>query len=584
MNLYFHGLYKSYGGKTVLANISGAINGKDKIGLVGVNGIGKSTLAEILAGRKAMDSGEIEYSPADARILYIEQYPKFAACMSVFDVIYRIAWQEEKSRQDVTTTVKKALNQVGLKEEKWEQQAQNLSGGERTKLSLCRALVRDFDLLILDEPTNHLDIESSHWVEQFAQSLKKPLLVISHDRYFLDQVVNKIWELTGQGLKVYEGNYSAYKKQKEIELANMTKEYNKQQAKIQQLKAEINERANWYRRAHKGAGKNDYYRSRAKKHARVLKAKQKELERIEKVKIDKPKKPLSPAFEVINKNILGKKLPQFLVQGKNLTKSFGEKLVFKDVSFNIRRGDRIALIGPNGAGKTTLLKTICQLEKNYRGTININPSVKIGYFAQQLENLNQQATVLEDVLTVETTAAEARLLLACLLFRGDDVYKKIADLSMGEKGRVAFAKLILSGANLLVLDEPTNYMDIVSKERIEDTLEEYKGSILFVSHDRYLIDRLANRIFVIADQKLHCYEGNYRYYLSKYSEQQKRKELGNEYRSLTNSIRKLECELAFLSGKLNEELEEEEKEKLNARFLTIAEQLRQKKEKLNKQK
>ncbi|MEG6522449.1 ribosomal protection-like ABC-F family protein [Desulfotomaculum sp. 1211_IL3151] len=578
MNLYFNDLSKSYQGKTVFDTIHGAIHGGDKIGLIGANGKGKTTLARILAGQEVADAGEIRRSPAYGRIFYVEQYPMFNANVSVYEEIYRMASRDQNHSKDYPTMVKKTLNKVGLGEERWGQRAASLSGGEKTKLVLGKAMVCDFDLLILDEPTNHLDMNSYIWLEEFVQNLGQPLLMISHDRFFLDRVVNRIWHLTDQGLKVYEGNYSAYKMQRELERVSITKEYEKQQNQIQQLGQMIHQRKNWYKNAHQAAGQNDFYRSKAKKHASVLKAKERELARIEKNKIEKPKKALSPAFEVINKSIIGKKFPRFLVQVEKLCKSYGNKVLFQDISFNLGRQDKIALIGQNGVGKTSLLKTICHLDQDYRGTITINPSVKIGYFAQELDNLHSGSTILDEVLIEGSTVEETRLLLACLLFRGDAIYKKIANLSMGERGRVAFAKLILSGANLLVLDEPTNYMDIESKEKIEEVLEEFEGVVLFVSHDQYFIQRLANGIFQIENRKLYCYDGDYAYYLSKCKEQKGKEESGLDYTQLTDNIRRLECELAFLSGKLNEPLEQEEKARLNERFLATAKELRSNKD------
>ena len=282
---------------------------------------------------------------------------------------------------------------------------------------------------------------------------------------------------------------------------------------------------------------------------------------------------MSPAFEIINKSIIGKKFPRFLVQGKNLYKRYGSREIFQDVAFNIKHQDKIAVLGENGVGKTTLLKIICGLDKDFSGKLEISPSVKIGYFAQELDNLNSEATILDDVLVEGHTVEETRLLLASLLFRGDDVFKKIGNLSMGEKGRVAFAKLILSGANLLVLDEATNYMDIVSREKIEEALEEFGGSIIFVSHDRYFIRRLANRIFLVEDKKLRCFEGDFEYYLAKCKHQEAQEEIGEDYRTISENIKRLELELAFLAGKLDEVADEEEKEKLNERFLTVAREL-----------
>jgi len=576
MHLHFQDLSKSYNGKAIFENINGDINGADKIGLVGLNGIGKTTLARLIAGKETGDAGIIEYAPSHLRILYIEQHPQFDPRASVYEAIFNVV----TIKQNTETIVKKSLNQIGISEEKWSQSAVSLSGGEKTKLALSRIMVTNFDLLILDEPTNHLDTKSCEWLEEFIGQLDKPILIISHDRFFLDHAVNKIWELTARGLKSYEGNYSAYRTQKEIELKNISREYGKQQMKIQHLKQVIDAREDWYKSAHQAAGQNDFYRSKAKKHTNVLKAKRKELERAEKAKIDKPEKPVSPAFEVINKNIRGKKYPQYLVRGHNLGKSFGSKIIFQDISFHIKRGDKIALIGANGVGKTTLLKTICGLDKDYQGTVTINPAVKTGYLAQELNNLPDGATILDSVLDEGTTTAEARLLLASLLFRGGDVYKVIANLSMGERGRVAFAKLILSGADLLILDEPTNYMDIESKEKIEEVLDEFKGIILFVCHDRYFIQRVANRIFNIDNQKLNCYDGNYEYYLAKCRIQKVKDNIGSEYEQLTDSIRKLECELAFLGAKLNEKMDDTEKKQLNERFLAAAKELNTHKERL----
>ena len=573
MNIKFAQLSKSYKGKTVFEKISGQINDGDRVGLVGVNGVGKTTLAKILAGLEEKDSGSITYSPPHMKVLYLEQYPSFEENVTVYDVAFRMALKYFGNQADAATLAKKGLLEVGMKEDRWKQKAISLSGGEKTKLTLYKAYVADFDLLILDEPTNHLDTKSLEWLEEFVLKINTPLLVISHDRFFLDKVANKIWELTSKDLKIYDGNYSSYKIQKDIEIKNITKEYNKQQMRISQLKEEINDRRSWYNSAHKGAGTNDYYRSRATKHARVLKAKQRQLERIEREKIEKPLKPMSPAFEIINKSIIGKKFPRFLVQGKNLYKRYGSREIFQDVAFNIKHQDKIAVLGENGVGKTTLLKIICGLDKDFSGKLEISPSVKIGYFAQELDNLNSEATILDDVLVEGHTVEETRLLLASLLFRGDDVFKKIGNLSMGEKGRVAFAKLILSGANLLVLDEATNYMDIVSREKIEEALEEFGGSIIFVSHDRYFIRRLANRIFLVEDKKLRCFEGDFEYYLAKCKHQEAQEEIGEDYRTISENIKRLELELAFLAGKLDEVADEEEKEKLNERFLTVAREL-----------
>ncbi|WP_026894232.1 ribosomal protection-like ABC-F family protein [Clostridiisalibacter paucivorans] len=572
MNFYFENLYKSYDGKKIFENISGRIDSEDRIGLIGTNGIGKTTLAKIISGRETSEKGKVEIS-SSLKILYIDQEPKFDANISAYDELFKFSLSNDSNTRKPEFIIQKALNTIGLAKELWYQKAKYLSGGEKTKLMLCKIMISNFDLLILDEPTNHLDLVSCQWLEEYLIQLNKTILVISHDRFFLDKVTNKIWELTSESLKVYKGNYSEYKIQKENEIKSIMKEYEKQQSKIQSLGKVISERKNWFTSAHSSAGQNDFYRAKSKKHASVIKAKERELEKLETNKIDKPKKIVSPAFEVINKNILEAKLPPILVRVENLYKKYGKRTIFEKISFNVMREDKIALIGDNGVGKTTLLKIIKDLDGEYEGKVVINPSVRIGYFSQELGNLNSKNNIIDEILLIGSRPDEARMLLAVLFFKGDDIQKTINDLSMGEKCRVAFAKLILSGANLLILDEPTNYMDIISKEKIEEALEDFQGSIIFVSHDRYFIKKIANRIIEIENKKIKFYDGDYCYYLSKKQEEFVQDKIGRDYNQISNNIRRLECELSFISGKLAEPLDEEKKEQLNEKFMKIAKEL-----------
>lgn len=573
MQLDFQGISKYYHGKKVLENIHGRIHDGDKIGFIGENGVGKTTLARLLAGEETPDDGTIKYAPVRPNIFYLPQHPVFVPGISPYEELYQTAVKYASGKKDLHLLVKKSLHQAGLPEARWRQSGETLSGGEKTKLMLAKLLVRDFDFLILDEPTNHLDMESAVWLEKTIKSLNKNMLIISHDRYFLDNVAHKIWELTDQGLKSYEGNYSAYKIQKENALKHAQKEYDKQQWKIKHLQETIREKKNWFASAHKSAGQSDFYRAKAKKHAGAAKAKEAELARLEKDRVDKPKKAISPAFEIINKNILHEKLPPVFIQADQVSKKYGGKAIFQEVSFRLKRDEKAALIGGNGSGKTTLLKMICGFDKEFQGTITRNPSLRIGYFAQELECLNHQGTVLDNVMTENIPLKEARLLLACLLFKGDDVFKNIAGLSMGEKCRVAFARLILSGPNLLVLDEPTNYLDIISKEKIEEVLEEFAGSVLFVSHDRYLIKRIATKVMSLENGHLKYFDGDYGYYLEKSREEKQQRDQGIADADIGDHIRRLECELAYLGGRLNERLDEEEKARLNEEFLTKAREL-----------
>ncbi len=578
MSLSFENLSKSYAGKTVFENINGKIYAGDRIGLIGTNGVGKTTLVKLLAGKESRDSGSIRY-PSSLKIFYGEQYPQFVEGASVYELVYEtIAANSSnfklKDSKEIAALAKKSLNNISLGSELWEQQAEKLSGGEKTKLMLCKVMVSDFDLLILDEPTNHLDMESCQQLEDYLNSLDKTILIISHDRYFLDHVVNKIWELTPKELREYAGNYSDYKTQKGNEEKNLQKEYEKQEARIQELERMINDRKNWYASAHKSAGQHDFYRAKAKKHSSVMKAKKRELERLENNRIAKHPKAVSPAFEIINKGFADKKLPPVLVRVQNLSKNFGNRIILQNVSLDIKRGDKIALLGANGVGKTTLLKMIINLDQDYQGTVTMNPSLKLGYFTQELSDLNNDTTILDEVLTRGGVRVdEARLLLACLLFRGNDVYKKIGNLSMGEKCRVIFAKLILSAPDLLILDEPTNYLDIISREKIEEVLEDFRGSMFFVSHDRFFTQRLANRIFLLQNQRIKCYDGNYEYYLAKREKESLQAKVGVDFAQISNNIRRLELELAFLSGKLAEPLAEEEKEQFNQEFIRVVKEL-----------
>lgn len=579
MNIYFDDLTKDFQGKIVFEDISGSINNNEKVGLIGSNGVGKTTLARIIAGMESYEKGSINYSPYGLKIQYLNPNDFNFETIKVSEYLSPLSKEDNKLLTDTQVRIKKALSQAGLEEDILARQINSLSGGEKTKVMLCRAIIDDFDLLILDEPTNHLDLETRAWLEGFIKALSKTVLIISHDRYFLDEAATCIWELNKDELKSYSGNFTSYKLQKENETKNTIKEYDKQQQKIKELERNIALRKEWYDKAHKAAGQNDFWRSKAKKQVSIMHAKEKALERLEDNKVEKPKADAAPAFDIINKNLSSIKLPKYLMRINDLHKSFGERVLLKNASLNLIKGDKAAIIGKNGSGKTTLLKMINGLDKNYSGSISINPSVKIGYFAQELETLDLNNSILDNVLSPPFTISEVRLLLASLLFKGDDVFKKVHSLSMGEKSRVAFAKLMLSQANVLLLDEPTNYLDIVSREKIEEVLQGYKGTILFVSHDRYFINNIANKIFELDNETIVTWEGNFKDYIkNKNTPKDSNKDFS--LKSIKEEISKLDLELAFLSGKLSEASDEDEKEKLNNRFLEVSRILRALKDKI----
>lgn len=582
MNIILDNICKDYDGKPVFTDISGRIDNGDKIGLIGSNGVGKTTLAKIIAGFVSFEKGNLGIFGGNRKINYLSQGFLEKEDYTMHEYLIKASSSDDE--YSINKDIRKLLTELkmGIEEGSLDRPINTLSGGERTKLMLANVLGQDFDLLILDEPTNHIDTESRVFLEKLINKIQKTVLIISHDRYFLDKTVSRIWELSSKELKEYTGNYTDYKKQKGIELINNQREYKKQQLEIEHLKEIINDRKEWLSIAHKAAGQNDFYRSKAKKHVSVMRAKEKQLERLEENKTEKIKDDIAPCFDIINKSIINTKLPKYIIQIKKLCKNYGNKVILDNVFLDVLRGDKIGVIGKNGSGKTTLLNILNGLDKQYEGHVSINPSVKIGYFSQQLETLDYDKSILDNLIIDGIAEVQARALLANLLFKGGDIYKCIRVLSMGERCRVVLAKIILSGSNLLILDEVTNYMDINSKEKVENVLREFKGSIIFVSHDRYYINSVANKIFELDSKKINIFDGNYDFYLNKKEENEIVKTIGDDYKTITETITKLECELAFLGGKLSENLLGEEKEELNEKFMKTSKELRTYKEKINK--
>ncbi len=570
MNIVFEGVSKSYHDRMVLQNVSGGINQGEKVGLIGSNGIGKTTLARILAGAETPDQGSIEYTPPNGLIIYLQQYSDFQPGASVYEELYQAVSKNANVYGPLDTVVKKSLHQFEIHESLWGLPAASLSGGEKTKLMLCKTLTRDFDLLILDEPTNHLDMDSAATLEGIIKGIKQSVLILSHNRYLLDRVADRIWELTPSGLKAYKGNYSAYKTQKENEEKHTAKEYEKQQLRIRQLTEGIRQRRSWLA----GAQKNSDYKNAAKTQASAIKAKEKELARLLSNKIPKPRQAPLPAFDFINKfPVQNQKLSPLVIRASQLTKAYGDHTVFTDVSFTMGRGEKAALLGDNGAGKTTLLKILCGVDRDFQGQLSLDPALRIGYFSQEFEELDLGGTILENMKTFDKSAENIRTLLACLLFRKNDVFKKVKGLSMGERCRVAMARLILSGANFLVLDEPTNYLDMGAKEKIEAVLERYAGGILLVSHDAYFVQRMAAKIMRLEQGALKIYEGNYDDYLRKRKNEGAENKGGLDLVTIRNRILQLECDLSCLGGKLNQRLGEEDKKSLHEEYLRKAQEV-----------
>lgn len=538
MLLQASGIKKLYGVEPVLDGINLQIQERDRVGLVGVNGAGKSTLLQILAGEMSYDGGQI-FKAKETTIGYLAQNSGLQSgrtiweeMMNVFahlietekelrqmeeqiadpalmenpkkyqELLDRYAvrsdWFKDHGGYEMETRIRSVLHGMGFGSFAPDTPISTLSGGQKTRLALARILLQAPDLLMLDEPTNHLDIATLTWLEDYLRSYSGALLVVSHDRYFLDRLVTSIVEIERHQSKRYTGNYSRYIDLKAAEYESAMKQYEKQQDEIARMEEFI---------------QKNIVRASTTKRAQ---SRRKALEKME--RMDKPLGDLKKAsfsFEV--EYMSGKDV----LQVKNLAVSFAPPHhLFQNVSFDLHRGETVALIGPNGIGKSTLLKCLTGSERPASGTIQWGTRVKIGYYDQEQTNLNPSNTVLEELWSHYPHMEEARIrtVLGNFLFSGEDVLKKIAALSGGEKARVALAKLMLLEANMLILDEPTNHLDLFSKEVLESALMDYEGTLLFISHDRYFLNKMAERIIELHPQGVEHFLGNYDDYTAKKQE------------------------------------------------------------------
>ncbi|RUS45330.1 ABC-F family ATP-binding cassette domain-containing protein [Cohnella sp. AR92] len=529
MLLQASGITKHYGVTPVLEGLSLLINERDRIGLVGVNGAGKSTFLRIIAGELTADSGSIS-KPRELKIGYLAQNSSFNGQSTLQEVMFDAfgplleqerelrrleermadpAEQQDSARYEALLTqyaekndrfrdaggfemdnrIRSVLHGMGFGDFPPGTQVASLSGGQRTRLALARLLVVQPELLLLDEPTNHLDIATLTWLEQYLRTYSGAMVIVSHDRYFLDATVTSIVEIERHSATRYTGNYSRFMEQKEADFAQKAKLYEQQKKEIARMEDFIQRnlvRATTTRRA------------QSRRNA---------LERIE--RLEKPGTLKQASFSFSTERRTGKDV----LQVSEASASPSEELapLFKDVSFDAKRGERIALLGPNGVGKTTLLKALVGTLPLRKGTIRWGTGVMLGYYDQEQKQLNKANTVLEEVWSEYKMLPEAeiRTVLGNFLFSGEDVKKTVGSLSGGEKARVALSKLMLRKANVLVLDEPTNHLDLWSREVLEAALEEYEGTLLFVSHDRYFLNRLADRIVELHPEGAEHFLGNY---------------------------------------------------------------------------
>ena len=527
-------LTKVYGTDVILEGADFHVNNGDRIGLVGRNGAGKTTLLNMITGELTPDDGQV-FVPAYLKIGYLKQRDNFKSDDTVIEAINRIFEPLQKLEEEIAraadmiaqnphdeslinrldqlnqryerqggytykSEVTGILNSMAFNEDFYDKKIDTLSGGERTRLALAALLLEKPDLLILDEPTNHLDIGMLKWLEQYLASYKGSIIIVSHDRYFLDRCTSRIFEIEHHKLKAYDGNYSAFAEKKrqlrEAELraySNQQREIARQEAMIRRMKERGTEKL-----------------------AKRAQSREKRLEHVQ--KLDAPKIQEGKIKISFNQDFQS---GSDVITADNLSKSFGfgkdRRLLFENVNMDIKRGEKICIVGPNGVGKTTLLKIILQELQPDEGRLKIGHNVTFGYYDQGQQLLNPSNTVLGEMKETYRmyTDTQMRSLLGRFLFKNDDVFLKVQDLSGGEKARLALLKLMLGGANTLLLDEPTNHMDIESKEVFEEALSEFPGTAIVISHDRYFLQKIPDRILELTSEGITEYLGKYDYYVEK---------------------------------------------------------------------
>ena len=521
---------KRFGPKVLFQDLDWLVTPHDRVGLVGANGTGKTTLLKILGGLESLDYGTLTrqrgiqcgYLPQDG--LSLSGRTVFAECLSVFDQVHQMQREQEelahrmaevdhagaeyaqiaerfhriqaelqaRDGYSIEAEVGTVLNGLGFRKEDWQRRTEEFSGGWQMRIALAKLLLEKPNLLLLDEPTNHLDLETRNWLEQYLADYPYAYVLISHDRYFLDVTVKKTAEIWNKQVAFYSGNYEKYLAQKTERRSQLEAAYRNQKEKADQLEAFINR-----------------FRYQATK-AKQVQSRIKELERMEKIEIPPEEKAIHFSFPQPRSS------GRMVAEAKDLAKSYGPKHVFSGVNFVIERGDRIALVGVNGAGKSTLIKLLAAMEAATSGELRLGHNSDVDYFAQdQYKALDPQARMLDDLFEVapRSTQTELRSLLGCFLFSEDDVFKTIGVLSGGERNRYALARMLLHPSNFLLLDEPTNHLDLRAKDVLLNALQKFTGTVVFVSHDRYFIDKLAMRVFEIGDGRLEVFPGNYEDYL-----------------------------------------------------------------------
>lgn len=535
MILSCQNLSKSFGSDDIIKNVSFQINEGDKVAIVGNNGAGKSTLLKMITGELDTDAGTVVFAK-DTTIGYLAQYQNMEGNETVYQTVYSsrtdiLEMQKNLQKMEEQMTkltddaldallvryhgmhdvfdhmngyayeseVQGVLRGLGFSEEDFSKTMDMLSGGQKTRVSLGRLLVMKPDILLLDEPINHLDLNSIEWLENFLMNYKGTVVIVAHDRYFLDRIVTKVIDISMHTAHVYKGNYSAFAMQKEEIRKTMMREYEKQQASIAHQQEVIDKLKQFNR----------------EKSIKRAESRQKALD-----KMDVMEKPID-AQEHMKLS-----LQPDVTSGNDvleligLSKSYDGMTLFSNVDFLLQRGEHVAILGDNGTGKTTLLKIINEIVTADSGSFRLGANVTIGYYDQEQQVLDDDKTLFEEMSDAypNLNNTKIRNVLAAFMFLGDDCYKRIGDLSGGERGRISLAKLMLSGANFLILDEPTNHLDMESKEILENAINAYEGTVLYVSHDRYFVNQTADKILELENHQFSVYLGNYDYFIQKKTE------------------------------------------------------------------
>lgn len=522
-------LAKAFGSEEVLEDISFVLNEKDKIAIIGVNGAGKSTLLNMLVGQLTPDSGQIAINK-NTSLGYLTQKIHLEHNMTLIDAMLEIfqdlidmeaslkSMAEEmktnhstdfiekytkieedfrnKKGYEYKSRVKAIIKGLGFPLEDHNKEIGLMSGGEKRRVLLGRLLLQEPDLLLLDEPTNHLDLNSIEWLENYLSNLNKTIILVTHDRFFIDKTCNKILEIENKKSKIYDGDFTYYTLKKEIDREIEIKQYTNQQKEIERQEEIIKKL-------------KSFNREKSLKRAR---SREKLLNKMD--IIDRPMStPDEMGFSLTPLYPSG----QDVLQADCLSKSFDKRILFENISFSVFSGDKIALLGDNGVGKTTLFKILLQQLPRDCGIIKFGSNVNMAYYDQEHSNINDENTIFDEIHNAypKLTNGQIRNTLAAFVFKGDDVFKKISSLSGGEKGRVSLAKIMLSNANFLLLDEPTNHLDMASKEILENAISAYEGTVLYISHDRYFINSTATKVFTLTENGLDEFVGDYDYYIEK---------------------------------------------------------------------